>query len=220
MADLAVALFDFDGVIVDTEPIYDVFWNEASVRFNLGIDDFAYKIKGSTLATILTTYFKDYPEEIVQQVKEESIAYESAMDLPAMPGSIEFLNMLYSNGVRMAIVTSSDESKIKRAFQMLNIGHLFETVVCADRITKGKPDPMCYLLAAADLGVSPEDCVVFEDSFYGIQSGTNAGMRVVGLSTTNPVETLIDKVHTVVPNFQNSTFDDYLNWSEKGSSGK
>jgi len=97
---------------------------------------------------------------------------------------------------------------------------LFETVVCADRITKGKPDPMCYLLAAADLGVSPEDCIVFEDSFYGIQSGTNAGMRVVGLSTTNPVETLIDKVHTVVPNFQNSTFDDYLNWSEKGSSGK
>jgi haloacid dehalogenase superfamily, subfamily IA, variant 3 with third motif having DD or ED/haloacid dehalogenase superfamily, subfamily IA, variant 1 with third motif having Dx(3-4)D or Dx(3-4)E len=215
MADLAVALFDFDGVIVDTEPIYDKFWNEASVRFNIGIDDFAYKIKGSTLATILNTYFKDFPEDVVQQVKNESIAYESAMDLPPMPGSIEFLKMLHSNGVRMAIVTSSDESKIKRAFQLLNIEYLFETIVCADRITKGKPDPMCYLLAASDLGVSPEDCLVFEDSYYGIQSGTDAGMRVIGLSTTNPAETLVDKVHTVIPDFRNSTFDDYLNWSKK-----
>ena len=215
MADLAVALFDFDGVIVDTEPIYDEFWNEASVRYNLGIDDFAYKIKGSTLTTILNTYFKDFPEDVVQQVKNESIAYESAMDLPPMPGSIEFLEMLHSNGVRMAIVTSSDESKIKRAFQLLNIESLFETIVCADRITKGKPDPMCYLLAASDLGVSPEDCLVFEDSYYGIQSGTDAGMRVIGLSTTNPAETLVDKVHTVIPDFRNSTFDDYLNWSKK-----
>ena len=79
-------------------------------------------------------------------------------------------------------------------------------------ITQGKPDPMCYLLAAKDLNVSPEDCIVFEDSFNGIQSGKDAGMRVIGLSTTNPAESLRDKVYEVIPNFEKVTFEDYLRW--------
>ena len=72
----------------------------------------------------------------------------------------------------------------------------------ADRITKGKPDPMCYLLAASDLHVSPSDSLVFEDSFAGIQAGTNAGMRVIGLSTTNSEESLKEQSlsgHTRLP---------------------
>ena len=89
---------------------------------------------------------------------------------------------------------------------------MFDTIVTADRITKGKPDPMCYLLAANDLNVSPADCIVFEDSFAGIQAGTDAGMRVIGLSTTNPEETLKNKVYEVIPNFVQITFEDYLRW--------
>ena len=81
-----------------------------------------------------------------------------------------------------------------------------------ESITQGKPDPMCYLLAAKDLNVSPEDCIVFEDSFNGIQSGKDAGMRVIGLSTTNPAESLRDKVYEVIPNFEKVTFEDYLRW--------
>ena len=71
---------------------------------------------------------------------------------------------------------------------------------------------MCYLLAASDLHVSPTDCLVFEDSFAGIQAGTNAGMRVIGLSTTNSEESLKDKVHHIIPNFQNITFEEYKQW--------
>ena len=71
---------------------------------------------------------------------------------------------------------------------------------------------MCYLLAAKDLNVSPADCIVFEDSFAGIQAGTSAGMRVIGLTTTNPKESLKDKVYEVIPNFEKITFEDYLKW--------
>lgn len=206
------ALFDFDGVVVDTEPIYDIFWNEAGKRYGLGIDNFAAVIKGTTLPYIMDKYFSDRSEEFRQMVVKESTEYESTMPLPAMPGSMEFLHMLKDKGVQIGLVTSSDDSKIARAFKLHHLENMFDTVVTADRITKGKPDPMCYLLAASDLGVSPADCLVFEDSFAGIQAGTDAGMRVIGLSTTNPVESLKDKVYEVIPNFEKITYEDYLKW--------
>lgn len=212
MRQAKIALFDFDGVIVDTEPIYDIFWNKASERYGLGIDDFAAKIKGTTLPSIIEKYFSAYSEEFIQKVIRESTEYENNMPLPAMPGSIEFLHILKENDVRMGLVTSSDSTKVERAFKLLQLEKMFDTIVTADRITHGKPDPMCYLLAASDLQVSPADCLVFEDSFAGIQAGTSAGMRVIGLSTTNPEETLKDKVYQVIPNFEEITFEDYRKW--------
>lgn len=210
--ELKTALFDFDGVIVDTEPIYDIFWNEAGIRYETGIDNFAAVIKGTTLPYIIEKYFSDRTEEFRRMVVKESTEYESTMPLPTMPGSIEFLHLLKEKGVQMGLVTSSDNSKVERAFKLHHLDNLFDTVVTADRITKGKPDPMCYLLAANDLGVSPADCLVFEDSFAGIQAGTAAGMRVIGLSTTNPAESLKDKVYEVIPNFEKITFEDYQKW--------
>lgn len=206
------ALFDFDGVIVDTEPLYDIFWNEAGVRYETGIDNFAAVIKGTTLPHIMEKYFSDRSEEFRQMVIKESTEYESTMPLPAMPGSMEFLHLLKGKGVKMGLVTSSDNSKVERAFRLHHLENMFDTVVTADRITRGKPDPMCYLLAADDLHVSPSDCLVFEDSFAGIKAGTAAGMRVIGLSTTNPAESLKDKVYEVIPNFEKISFDDFLKW--------
>ena len=209
---MKTALFDFDGVIVDTEPIYDIFWNNASERYGLGIDNFADLIKGTTMASIMEKYFSKYPEDFQQMVLKESSEYESNMPIPPMKGSIEFLHILKKNGVQMGLVTSSDKFKVDRAFQILQLNGIFDTVVTSDRITIGKPNPMGYLLAAADLNAKPEDCLVFEDSFAGIQAGNAAGMRVIGLSTTNPKETLEDKVFKVIPNFEGMTFEDYQKW--------
>jgi len=161
---------------------------------------------------LMKKYFSDRPADFQEMVLREANAYESTMPLPPMPGSIEFLRMLKANGVQMGLVTSSDNNKVSRAFKELDLDGIFDTIVTADRITKGKPDPMCYLLAASDLNVSPENCLVFEDSFAGIQSGTDAGMRVIGLSTTNAPEALQDLVYTVIPNFENLTYEDYLQW--------
>ena len=194
---MKTAFFDFDGVVVDTEPIYDIYWNEAGERYQTGIPNFASHIKGTTLPYILDKYFSDRSEEFKEMVTREAM---------------EFIHLLKSKGVKVGLVTSSDDVKLKRAFRLLKLDNLFDTVVSADRITKGKPDPMCYLLAASDLHVSPADCLVFEDSFAGIQSGTNAGMRVIGLSTTNSEESLKDKVYQVIPDFQNITFEDYKQW--------
>ncbi|MDD4514371.1 HAD family phosphatase [Massilibacteroides sp.] len=212
MINPKVALFDFDGVVVDTEPIYDEYWNQASVRYETGIENFAKVIKGTTLPAIIENHFADRSDDFKQLVIQESMEYERRMPLPPMPGSIEFLHLLKENGVRMGLVTSSDDVKVNRAFNELSLHGMFDSVVTADRINKGKPDPSCYLLAAKDFAVDPQDCIVFEDSFAGIQAGTDAGMRVIGLSTTNPKETLEDKVYQVIPDFSKVSFDDYMNW--------
>lgn len=212
MNQMKTALFDFDGVVVDTEPIYDIFWNEAAEKYQVGIDNFAHVIKGTTLPFIMENYFSGFPEEVRRQIVRESVAYEKEMPIPPMPGSLEFIRMLKAGGVRLGLVTSSDEAKVTRAFRLLSLDGLFDTLVTADRITRGKPDPMCYRLAAADLQVAPADCLVFEDSFAGIEAATRAGMRVIGLSTTNPAEALQDKVYRVIPDFRGLSLVDYLRW--------
>ena len=205
MKQLKTALFDFDGVVVDTEPIYDLFWNDAAKRYGLGIDNFADIIKGTTLPYILEKYFSGYTEEFRQMVTKESTEYEKTMPLPPMPGSIEFIRMLKEHGVQIGLVTSSDNAKVKRAFGLLHLDNLFDTLVTADRITQGKPDPMCYLLAAEELGVQPSACIVFEDSFSGIQSGCQAGMRVIGVATTHPAEKIRAAVYAVISDFRDES---------------
>ncbi|WP_085536564.1 HAD family hydrolase [Massilibacteroides vaginae] len=212
MKNIKIALFDFDGVLVDTEPLYDKFWNEASVRYETGIDNFAEEIKGITLPAIIENYFSDRSEAFKQLVFEESMAYESTMPLPPLAGSIALLLQLKSKGVKVGLVTSSDDVKVRRALSELKLEGVFDTIVTADRILKGKPDPSCYLLAAQDLGVNPADCLVFEDSFVGIQAATDAGMRVIGLATTNTEESLKSKVYQAVPNLDSVSFEDYLIW--------
>ena len=115
--------------------------------------------------------------------------------------------MLKEHGVQIGLVTSSDNAKVKRAFGLLHLDNLFDTLVTADRITQGKPDPMCYLLAAKDLNVSPEDCIVFEDSFNGLKAGMASGATVIGLATTNSREDIAPLCHYVLDDFQGFTYD-------------
>ena len=215
MNNKKIALFDFDGVVADTEPLYDIFWDDAAIRYNVGIDNFAAVIKGTIMPNIMKQYFANYTAEEQAKLLQESLDYESQMRFPLIKGSLSFIKELKANGVLVGLVTSSEERKIIRASEELELDGIFDTIVTADRITNGKPHPMCYLLAAKDLGVDPSDCIVFEDSFAGIQAGTDAGMRVIGVSSTNSEDSLKDKVYAVVPHFENVCINDFLKWGDK-----
>lgn len=201
MGLITTFLFDFDGVVVDTEKQYDIFWLGVGKQYHLGIPDFASQVKGSTMNRIFEHYFPGASDEIRQGIIQDCQEFERGMDYTPIPGVVEFIRELKSRGFKTGLVTSSPDSKMKIAFQKLEIEHLFDTLVTADHITKGKPDPMCYLLAAGNLNISPASCIVFEDSFSGIESATAAGMTVVGLSTTNPAASIQDKVVAVIPDF-------------------
>jgi len=194
-------LFDLDGVIIDTEPQYDIFWKATAEKYQLGIEHFEKIIKGTVLPNILSIYFSKFPEAIRQEIITSNQAFELEMDIIPVPGALDFLESVKKAGIPMGLVTSSDNRKIEYTFSRLPIRQYFDTIVSADRITKGKPDPFCYLLAAQDLGISPENCYVFEDSFNGIQSGNAAGMKVIGLSTTNPADSIAKDCVKVIPDF-------------------
>lgn len=201
MSKITTALFDFDGVVADTEPLYDIFWEKTAEKYHLGIPRFAAKIKGTTLSSIFATYFADCPETERAKIALAISEYELNMDFPEIPGSVRFIRQLKKKGVRIGVVTSSSSAKMRIALKKMQLDTVFDTVVTADEITKGKPDPMGYLLAAEKLNAAPSECIVFEDSFSGIQAGNAAGARVIGLATTNPAESIRDKVFAVIADF-------------------
>ena len=201
MTDSAAFLFDLDGVIIDTEPQYDIFWKEIAEKYRLGIENFENIIKGTTLPYILSNHFSHFPETTQQEIIVANQSFELKMDIIPIPGALAFLEEAKKAGIPMGLVTSSDDLKIEYVFSKLPIQQYFDTIVSADRITRGKPDPMCYLLAAQDLNVYPTCCYVFEDSFNGIKSGNAARMNVIGLSTTNFAESITDDCIKVIPDF-------------------
>jgi len=209
---IRAALFDFDGVIANTEPLYDLFWNEAAERYHIGIPHFASHIKGTIMPHILATYFSNHSEEERKRLQQECDEFEQNIDYTEIPGAKAFIQELQAQNILVALVTSSKQSKMKRALKELSLEQTFDTIVTADRITKGKPDPFCYQLAAKDLNINPSDCLVLEDSLAGIAAGTAAGMKVIGLSTTLPAERLADKVHQVIPNFTTVSWTDLCTW--------
>ncbi len=201
MSGITTILFDFDGVITNTEPQYDDFFAELNEKLHLGIDDFAESLKGKRLTEALEILYPQLGEKVKEEIISETFDFELSMDYPLVPGVMDFINDLKTKGFKLGLVTSSHEAKMRIAMTRLHLNGIFDTEVMAGRITKGKPDPMCYLLAAEDLKSSPAECIVFEDSLAGIQSGSSAGMKVVGVSTTIDKAELLKLTPEVIPDF-------------------
>ena len=202
------ALFDLDGVLVDSEPIYTEIWNSIEREFPTGVEQFAYKIKGTTLPNILATYFAEDDRPAVMALLKEK---EQSMAYPLFPGVVEFLAALLDAGIPAAIVTSSGDEKMARLFGMYpGFRDFFAEVVTDSWVTRGKPDPECYLKAAEALGVPPQDCYVFEDSYNGLKAGRAAGAHVIALATSNPRDTLIPLADRVIDSLLELTAEDLI----------
>lgn len=191
------ALFDLDGVLIDSESIYTVFWNRMNELFPTGIENFAYVIKGTTLPQILDRYFPD--PDVQAQLRIHLKKQEEEMVYRIFPGVEDFLKSLKAAGVPTAIVTSSNNAKMRVLFEELpGFSKYFDTVVTDSDVTRSKPDPEAYQLAARRLGVPSEHCVVFEDSRAGLEAGRRAGGKVVAVATTLTREDIADKGDIVV----------------------
>lgn len=182
----AAVLFDLDGVLIDTESQYDVFWRQTGERYCPDTPRLDRLVKGITLAGILDRHFSHLPESTRKEIETASHRFDLQLEMIPIPGAFPFLRALKQRNVKMGLVTSSGDAKLDLVFRTLPLRELFDVVVSADRITEGKPHPMCYLLAAAELAVSPAQCVVFEDSAHGLAAARAAAMRVIGLTTTLP----------------------------------
>lgn len=202
------ALFDFDGVVMDTETQYTLFWNEIGEKYFPQYPEFGRIIKGQTLTRIYDTYFPDM-EEVRQEITDSLNLFEKEMHYDFIPGVVGFMKNLREHGVKMAIVTSSNQMKMANVYRAHpELKELVDYILTAEQVKHSKPVPDCFLLGADILGTVPENCVVFEDSFHGLEAGNAAGMLVVGLSTTNSEEAIRDKCSLVIPDFRNLTYEE------------
>lgn len=182
---IKAALFDLDGVIIDTEGQYFRFWDSIGKAFFPEIADFANRIKGNTLTAIFTDYFEG-KETLAKDVEQRLLAFEDAMNYEMFPGVETFLSQTRAVGIPCAIVTSSNRNKMASLTKQLpTLTAMFDRVFTAEDTGRGKPFPDCYQRAAETMGASPEECVVFEDSVNGLRAGHDSGAFVVGLTTTN-----------------------------------
>ena len=179
------ALFDLDGVLIDSETLYTQFWKRVGERHHLPSPTFAYDIKGTTLNDILTTHFPD--PKVRADVDRLLHDFENEIVYPVFPGALEFVDALHAAGLKTVIVTSSDSKKMEFLFrQHPDFPTHFDAIVTACDVTHSKPHPEPYLVGASKAGVKPSECLVFEDSYQGLESGRRAGCKVIGISTTNP----------------------------------
>ena len=207
MKDIII-LFDFDGVIADTEPLYTRFWNVEGMKY-FGEENFGIKIKGQTFKHI-SKYFSS--EKDLAKAIHDIDEFERNMPYDLIPGILDFLYELKKNGIPTAIVTSSHEKKMENAWRAHpGLKEMVTTVLTSNDFSASKPDPECFLKAMERLEGRPERTIVFEDSLHGIQAGKNSGAYVIGLPTTFPKEQLEELCDLVIPDFTSLTLETLLN---------
>lgn len=189
------ALFDLDGVLIDSEGTYTEFWDGIGRRYHSPIPDFAHAIKGTTLTQILDGFPAGVRAEITQAIHD----FELEMRYPLFPGVNELLDELHAAGIPMAIVTSSDDVKMASLYrQHPHFADRFAAVITGSQVSRSKPHPEGYLRGAEAIGRRAADCFVFEDSLQGLEAGRRAGATVVGIATTNPRAALEGRADTIV----------------------
>lgn len=197
------ALFDLDGVIIDSETLYTEFWRDIDRHYPTGVPDFAIHIKGTTLATILP-YFPD--GEVQGYILRRLNEFQREMKYTVYPYAEEYLQSLKDAGIATALVTSSDEKKMQALFaQLPRLQGYFDAIIHAGCITHSKPHPEPYLKGAEALGLSASDCCVFEDSLQGLAAGRAAGAKVVALATTYPAERLQGLADLIIRDFNDAS---------------
>ena len=200
---MKAALFDLDGVVFDTEPQYTIFWGAQCREFHPEHPGLEHEIKGQTLVQIYDAWFSGDLEDKQALITERLNQYEQQMDYLYVTGFEAYVKRLRSEGVKTAVVTSSNRIKMEAVYERHpEFKTLFDAILTSEDFEYSKPDPDCYLKAAKRLGTDVKDCVVFEDSFNGLKSGRAAGMYVVGLATTNAADAIQPYADKVVKNYQ------------------
>lgn len=201
---MKAALFDLDGVVFNTEPQYTIFWGEQCREFHPEHPGLEHEIKGQTLAQIYEAWFSGPLADKQVLITERLNQFEQQMTYDYVAGFEQYIRALRQQGVKTAVVTSSNRPKMQAVYaRRPEFKTLFDAILTSEDFERSKPDPDCYLKAAARFGLKAEDCVVFEDSFNGLRSGRAAGMRVVGLATTNTADSIRPLCDMVISDYLN-----------------
>lgn len=201
-------IFDFDGVLADTERLHwqalqDVLvplgagcsW-ETYARDYIGFDD--RDAVRAALARVGKTLSAEETRDILQRKAGAFLRRVAGADVPPLPGAVEAVRAAAAAGP-VALCTGAVASDVHPLLQAFGLLDVFNAVITADDVTRSKPDPESYRLAAARLGVPPAECLAIEDTPHGLQAARKAGCQTLAVAQTHPAEALAPWADAVIP---------------------
>jgi beta-phosphoglucomutase len=183
-------IFDMDGVLVDSYRAHLRSWQMVGADVGVEITEPQFAATfGRTSREVIATWeiAQGFDEAKIAELddrKETAFREILAADFPPMPGVHRLLTSLHEAGFALAVGSSAPPENVHQVMERLGAGALFGAVVHGMDVTRGKPDPQVFLVAARRLGIPPGRCAVVEDAPLGIQAAQAAGMTSVGLAST------------------------------------
>jgi beta-phosphoglucomutase len=202
-----VVIFDFDGVIADSEPSHFAATNKVLEQFGVQLDKDQYYT--SYLGYTDTEMFEairdkfelniDAPQ-IEMLIDQKGIFFEQIIKHAEhlIEGIPQFIKMLNTGGMKIGIYSGASRDDIDLMLEDSGFADCFDVIVCADDVEKGKPDPEGYLKALELINkkykseIKPAQCIVIEDSQWGIVAAKKAGMKIIGITNSYPANELED----------------------------
>ncbi|WP_028310441.1 HAD family hydrolase [Derxia gummosa] len=186
------AIFDMDGLLLDSErPIRDA-WAVSLPAFGFAFDDAVWlDIIGRPIAEsrlkLCAHYGPSFDYDAVFLHANTALrAHFDVHGYDVKPGVRELVMALAGHGVRCGVASSTRRAEVERRLGLTGLLPLFDSITGGDEVTRGKPEPDIFLLAAERLGAAPADCLVFEDSDHGVRAAIAAGMGIVAVPDLKP----------------------------------
>ncbi|MDO8273073.1 MAG: HAD-IA family hydrolase, partial [Gammaproteobacteria bacterium] len=181
---IEAVIFDMDGLMLDTEPLYKMAWQRAGGELGFEIDDCFYAtLIGRPIpdceADLVRKFDADFPLEKFQRRWPQLWKQEADKGIALKSGLSEILDLIRAERLPVAVATSSDTEYMKFSLSKAGLTGRFEVVVTGDTVRRGKPAPDIYLEAARRLNVSPSKCLALEDSEAGVVAANAAGMMTI-----------------------------------------
>ena len=220
---LKAAIFDFDGVVSDSELLHYKALNEVFADYGVNVPKEKHwaEYLGYNDLENVKAVSRDYDmalddSRVIEIVRRKGEIFEQLVraETSIIDGVVEFIDMLKQNGIRLAVCSGAILADIELMLQGSGLEGSFETIVAADHVKKGKPDPEGYLLAMARLNqpggehIEPGQCLVVEDSHWGLEAAAEAGMHRIAVTNTYPAAELTRFAEMVVDSLNKLTFED------------
>ncbi|PYV51833.1 MAG: haloacid dehalogenase [Acidobacteria bacterium] len=189
-------LFDCDGTVADSMPLHYIAWKQALGEWGCTFtEDRFYELGGLPVSEIIELLGREQGIEMpVAQItkRKEELYFEHLPNLQCVPEVLEHIE--HQHGlIPFAVVSGSTRDSVEASLRAIGLLNRFDVLVCAGDYAKSKPDPEPFLVAAERLGVSPEACLVFEDTQMGIDAATAAGMASVRVPAPRDRSTMRDR---------------------------
>jgi len=206
MRNLKGFIFDMDGVVVDNHSYHFQAWMEFSAKYKFELNEKIYRetFNGKTNKDLFQMIFGNISQDQMDAYAHEKESnyqklYEA--DMKPLKGLIDFLEYLNHHKYKVALGTSAPTSNVDFTLDKLFLRKYFHAIVDGPQVTRGKPDPEVYLRCATMLDLDPKNCVVFEDSLAGLESGNRAECEIVGVATSHQAYELKPLTEKIIHDF-------------------